>query len=322
MAFAAALALALIGCKTEDKAAAPKVCCEQPKPEPGVAPLSVVADDVVGGSDEQKVKLRVGLSEPIKRDAVYPMLHALYRHAMKRGPFEPIDFVAEVYANDGDARAASEPRLLAKISRSQSEPAPRCDNRVRYNFDEQLANSFAASLGHAVEEDMNDTCHLAAAGKAKGKAAAGRVDEAFTHKPAFKPDDARQAVAVTFPYLEMGKDEYVKTLRFNQAMTEWIEFVVGFIRRVDAVKEVSYTGLLNDAPVLQITITRQQYESTFASLQEDIAAHAAITVQTLGNKKTSDKAVEKDQETFKTKTYKAALATLPKSQVTVSPLLK
>jgi hypothetical protein len=38
--------------------------------------------------------------------------------------------------------------------------------------------------------------------------------------------------------------------------------------------------------------------------------------------KTDDKGAKKDQEEHKTKTYKAALALLPKDQVMVSPKLK
>ncbi len=39
-----------------------------------------------------------------------------------------------------------------------------------------------------------------------------------------KIDAAQKAVEVTYPYLETGKDEYVKTLTFNSAMTYWAEF--------------------------------------------------------------------------------------------------
>jgi hypothetical protein len=91
---------------------------------------------------------------------------------------------------------------------------------------------------------------------------------------------------------------------------------------VETLQAVSYVGLLHDAPILSITMTRAQFMSDFAALQEEISAHAALTFQTLAMKASSDKEAEKEQETFKAKTYKAALAQLPKTQVTVSPKLK
>jgi hypothetical protein len=90
MSLAGGLSLFSLGaaCSTE-KSEAPKACCEQPKIPAGVTPFVVVADDVTGPSDGQKVIMRVGAAQPIKRDQVFPVLHLLYRHAMTRNVFEP-----------------------------------------------------------------------------------------------------------------------------------------------------------------------------------------------------------------------------------------
>src|SRR5262245_14033186 len=88
----ATLALALGMACDSDKPAAPPPCCQQAEIPAGVTPFKIVADEVSGTSDAQKVLLRVAALRPIKRDEVYPVLHTLYRHAMKRGPFEPIQF--------------------------------------------------------------------------------------------------------------------------------------------------------------------------------------------------------------------------------------
>src|SRR5688572_31780093 len=92
----AAALLGLAACETK-KTEAPRPCCDQAQIPAGVTPFKIVADDVTGPSDGQRVLLRVGLSQPAKRDAIYPVLHTLYRHAMKRNAFEPIHFVADVY---------------------------------------------------------------------------------------------------------------------------------------------------------------------------------------------------------------------------------
>jgi hypothetical protein len=165
-------------------------------------------------------------------------------------------------------------------------------------------------------EDPNDTCHLAE------KKAAARIDEKFTHKPMLKVDAAKYAVEITYPYLEMGKDEYAATLTFNSAMRDWIDYTTSFFRKIEALKELTFIGLYNDQPALKITVTRDQFDSKLASLQEEIAAHAAITFANLGMHRKDDKGAAKEQSTFHGKTYKAALSVLPKEQVSVSPKLK
>jgi hypothetical protein len=309
------LALLGAGCSTE-KAAAPKPCCEQPKIPAGVTPFVVVADDVTGPSDGERVIMRVGLSSPIKRDQVYPVLHTLYRHVMKRGPFEPIHFVASVYADESAAKSGGDSGLVARIVREQSDLAPKCENKVTYDFSEQVGRAFAAENGRAEEEDGNDTCHLAE------KKVVARHDDKFSHKPSYKIDAARQAVEITYPYTEMGKDEYVADLKFNSAMRDWVAQTSGLFRKVQGLKEVSFVGVHKDQPVVKISVNRPQFESSLASVQEDVAAHAAITFASLGLHKKDDKGAEKEQAVFHSKTYKTALASLPKNQVFVSPKLK
>jgi hypothetical protein len=302
-------------CAGGDKAAAPTACCEQPVIPPGVAGFTVVADEVVGPSDGQKVVLRVALNGATKRDAVYPVLHTLYRHAMKRGPFEPIQFAAEVYPSESLARSGGDEKVVARISRSQSQSGPQCDNRIPYDLAEQTGRAFDASLGHVPEENMDDTCHLEAPKKV------ARIDEGFKHKASYKLDAATKAVEVTFPFLDMGKDEYVDKLKLSSALGQWIEIATTMFRKVPDLAQVTFSGLHDDAEALRISLTRKQFDGDFAGLQETIAAHSAVTFQALGTGRTNDKNAEKEQETFKLKTYKDALAELPKNQVTISPKL-
>jgi hypothetical protein len=302
------------GCNT-GSAPAPKACCEQPQIPAGVAPFTVVADEATGPSDGQKVILRVALGRQVKRDEIYPVLHTLYGHAMKRGPFEPIGFIAEVYPSEATARSANDLQLLARISRDQSQMGPTCDNRVGYDFGEQVGRAFAASLGRAQEENMGDTCHV---NPPKQKP---RFDDGFQHKPSYKLDDDAKSVEVTYPYLEMGKDEYVETLKLTSALTYWIEFVTSLFRKVPDLKAVSFVGVHDDVPVLRISLSRQQFESQFAGLQETIAAHAAVTFQALGTGHASEESAEKEQESYKLETYRHALASLSKPQLTIAPAL-
>jgi hypothetical protein len=304
-----------LACSTEKKEA-PKGCCDQPKIPAGVTPFVVVADDVSGPSDGQKVIIRAGLAQPGKRDQIFPVLHALYRHAMTRTAFEPIQFVANVYASETAAKSGGDTGLVGRIVREQGEVAPKCENKIPYDFTEQVDRAFAATLGSVEEEDSADTCHL------NEKKAVARVDEKFTHKPSYKADPARAAVELTYPYLEMGKDEYVKELKFNSAMRDWLEHAQVFFGRVQALKELTFVGVHNDQPVVKITLTRAQFNSQLSNLQEEIAAHSAVTFASLGMHKTDDKGAAREQNTFQSKTYKSALSTLPKNQVFVSPKLK
>ena len=298
-----------------DKAAAPPPCCEQPKVPPGVAGFKVVADEGSGPSDGRKVILRVALEGPVKRDQVYPVLHALYRHAMQRAPFEPVQFSAEIYPNESGARAGGDVQMLARISRSQSQVGPQCENRVPYDLREQVTRAFDASLGRLPQQDMDDTCHL---GTPK---ATTRVDETFKHKPAFKLEDATRSVEVTYPYLAMGKDEFAEKLKLSSALGDWIDLTGSLFRKVPDLAAVTFIGSHDDTEVLRIKLSRQQYDADFANLQETIAAHGAVTFQALGTGRSNDKTAEKEQETFKVTAYKDALALLPKNQVTISPKL-
>jgi hypothetical protein len=303
------------GCDSGSGDPAAKACCQQPEIPAGVAPFTILEEETTGSSDGQRVLMRVALGRPVKRDELYPVLHTLYRHAMTRGPFEPIHFVADVYPSEATARSGGDTQLLGRISREQSQRAPQCENRVGYDFAEQVDRAFGASLGSAKEENIDDSCKID-----KPKVVA-RFDEKFTHKPSYKLDPASKSVEISYPYLESGKDEYRSSLKLTSALAYWIEFVSSLFQKVPDLQMVNFAGIHDDTPVLRISINRQQYDADFSSLQETIAAHSAVTFQTLGTGRSSEKAAEQEQETFKLKTYKEALAALPKAQVTISPQL-
>src|SRR5215471_312575 len=307
------LALTIAGCNTQ-QASGPKTCCDQPKIPPGVPAFTVVSDDVTDPTDGQDVKIRVALRGKTKRDEVYPALHFLYRYAMTRNTFEPVNFVGEFYTTEGEAHTGGNP--VAKVWRERSDKGPKCENGIKLEFAEEVQKAFDHSLNRAEPEDLADTCHMAE------KKKVARFDDKFAHKPSFKLDVTRQATEVRYPYLDTGKDEYVKALSFNAAMTYWAEFTTAMFSKAPELKELTYIGLLNDDPVLKITVTRQEFDQKLSNVQETIASYAAITFATLGLHKTDDKGALKDQEQQKTKTYRAALSFLPKDRVFVSPKLK
>ena len=232
---------------------------------------------------------------------------------MTRNTFEPTTFLGAFYSTEGEAQTGG--NMVAKIWRERGDKGPKCENNIKLDFPEEVAKAFAYSLNRAIPEDLADTCHLAPVKKVE------RFDDKFTHKPAYKIDEARKSVEVTYPYLETGKDEYVEKLSFNNAMTYWAEFLTAMFGKSSTLKEVTYTGVLNDAPAIKITVTREQFESKLSTVQETIASYAAITFAKLGLHKTDDKGALKDQEQQKTKTYTAALSFLPKDRVMVSPKL-
>jgi hypothetical protein len=311
---AGGVTLSAASCST-DKPAGPKACCDQPKAPPGIPPFTVTMDDVSGPTDGQKVKLRAAMKQKTKRDDMYLSLQFLYRYIMTRDPsFPPISLVGELYTSEGEAQSGSNP--AAKIWREQSDSGPKCENNVPYDFAEQIDRAFAYSLNRAVPEDLADTCHLAEKKKEK------RFDDDFKHKPSYKVDVAGKAVEVTYPYLDTGKDAYVPSITFNNAMTYWAEFTSSMFNKAPDLKELTYVGLLDDAPAMKITVTRAEFDSKLSTVQETIASYAAITFAKLGLHKTDDKGARKDQEQQKTKTYKAALSFLPKERVFVSPKLK
>jgi hypothetical protein len=138
----------------------------------------------------------------------------------------------------------------------------------------------------------------------------------------YKLDTGNQAVEISYPFLEMGKDEFVADLKLNSAMASWAEYMTSMFSNAEQLKSLTFIGIWKEEPAIKISISRQQYDAALSRLQETIASHAAITFQTIGMGAKSSEAAEKEQEQFKSKTYKDALAKLPKEQVTISPNLK
>ncbi len=304
--------LSLSSCQTE-KAAAPTTCCDQPKIPAGIPQFTVIRDEVSGPTDGQDVKIHVALKQPTKRDQIYPALQFLYRYAMTRNTFEPTTFLGAFYKTEGEAQTGGNP--VAKIWREHGDKGPKCENAIPLLFAEEVQKAFMHSLNRGEVEDLEDTCHLAE------KKKIAHVDDNFKHKPTMTVDEPHKAVEVTYPYLESGKDEYEKTLSFNSAMTYWAEFLTTMFAKAPELQQVTYTGLLDDQPVLKITVTRQEFDQHLSNVQETIASYAAITFAKIGLHKTDDKGAMKDQEQQKTKTYTAALSFLPKERVMVSPKL-
>jgi hypothetical protein len=92
--------------------------------------------------------------------------------------------------------------------------------------------------------------------------------------------------------------------------------------KVEGLRELAFNGVYKDEPGVKIRVSKDQFENILARLQEQIASHAAFTFQVIGMGKKTSEAAEKEQEKFKSKSYKAALDKLPKEQVFISPKLK
>jgi hypothetical protein len=314
-----AVLAAFAGVACEKKAAeGPQTCCTQPDIPPGVPKFTVAADDVTGPSDGQKVIMRVGLLQAAKRDQMYAPMKVLYAYAMKRSAFEPTHFEGWFYASEAAAKAGGEAGIIAKVVREQTDRAPKCQNSVKYDFGEQVDRAFIRSTRgeQELQEDLNDTCHI---GEKKKQA---RYDEKFAHKTVYKLDAGNQAVEISYPYLEMGKDEFVADLKINSALGAWAEYMTSMFSDAQQLKSLTFVGIYKEEPAIRISVSRQQFDNILARLQETIASHAAITFQTIGMGKKSSEQAEKEQEKFKSKTYKDALDKLPKEQVTISPKLK
>jgi hypothetical protein len=313
-----AFASAGAGCDKKEPELA-QACCTQPDIPAGVTPFRVMRDDVTGRSDEQKVLLRAGLTQPIRRDAVYPVLHHLYRYVTNRRALAPIEVEIDLYPDPASADAGGDTKMIARIARSTSEEGPRCDNRVAYDLPEQVERAFNLRPGDNGEgggEKIDDTCRLAPPKQT------ARFDAQFVHKSSYKLDAASRSVEVTYPYLELGKDEWQKGLTFSSAVMAWTEVAARFFDNVPDLRAVTFVGLLEDAPVVKIALSRQEFDASNRGLRETIAAHRGITFQSVGLRRMNDQQAAKEEQAFRTKTYKEALAKLSRSQVSISPKLK
>ena len=309
---AAVMALSTAGCP-ESKAPV-KACCEQPQIPANVPQFKVVADDIAGPGDGQSVKIKTVLQKPAERQEVYTVLHTLYAWSLTRAPFEPVDFRAEVYDSEAAVMAGKPP--LAYIERPKGKLGPECENSIPWTFQQSVERAFESSLNRGPVENTLDTCRLE---KAK---TVERVDKDFSHQPKLSMDVAARSAEVEYPFLAKGKDEFDPTLSFNKAMTYWIEFTTSMFRRAPDLKLFKFVGTHKNTPVASISVDRNTFETSLASLQEEIASHSAVTFQKLGMNATSDKAAEKEQDDFRSKTFHQGLKLLPAGQVSLSKNLK
>ena len=97
----------------------------------------------------------------------------------------------------------------------------------------------------------------------------------------------------------------------------WIEHVTTLFRKVPDLKAVTFTGLHNDAEVLRIAVNRQQFDSEFSGLQETIAAHSAITFQSLGMGKATRQGRREGAGGLQAEDLPGRAGELPKAQVTI-----
>ena len=231
-------AIAGVACEKKE-AEGPQTCCTQPDIPPGVPKFSVVSDDVSGPSDGQKVIMRVGMLQQVKRDQLYAPMKILYAYAMKRTAFEPTNFEGRFYSSEAAAKSGGEAGLLGKIVREQSDRAPKCENQMKYDFQEQVERAFIHSTRgeQELQEDLNDTCHI---GEKKKQV---RYDEKFAHKTVYKLDAGNQAVEISYPFLEMGKDEFVSELKLNSAMGTWAEFMTSMFSQAQELKSMSFVRI-------------------------------------------------------------------------------
>jgi len=313
--FLTAASTAAVGCHSE-KAEQARSCppdCDQPKVPAGVPGFKVVKDESKGSSDAQDVTIRVVLKQKTKRADIYPSLQFLYRYAVQRGTFPPKNFTGEFYTSESEAASGTSP--VAKIWKLQADQGPKCENAIKMELPEEVDRAFAHSINRGEEEDLEDSCHL------NEKKKVARVDDNFKHKPTYKLDEGTKSVEVQFPYLESGKDEYAKSLTFNEAMTYFSEFMNTMFQKAPDLQQITYVGVLDDQPALKVTVTRQEYDAKLSTLQETIASYSAIIFAKLGLHKTDDKGAKAEQEAHSNEVYKQALAMLPKDHVFISPKL-
>jgi hypothetical protein len=55
--------------------------------------------------------------------------------------------VANLYASETAARGGGDGGLVGRIVREQGEAGPKCENKIPYDFSEQVGRAFAATVG-------------------------------------------------------------------------------------------------------------------------------------------------------------------------------
>jgi hypothetical protein len=143
-------------------------------------------------------------------------------------------------------------------------------------------------------------------------------------KPQLLADPVAMSLELTIPFVsDDGSGKYVETLGYVKAITEWVSYTRALFEKIAELKKFAFVGKHNDATVMKIWLTREQYiQLDLQQVEESLGAFQGQFIEPIMSKQISEKAVEQKVIKQRRKVYRETLAKLPKEQVELDQSLR
>lgn len=159
-------------------------------------------------------------------------------------------------------------------------------------------------------------------GKFVGKAIA-ESPEYGTIRPKVESVDADAQVTVTYPFITLGEDAYMKKVDYGTAVHEFNSWALELFRKHKALKDLTFVGEHRGKELVRIRMTREQEaQINITKIEEDLAAFSGQFMAGQMYGQVSDAAVAAKVARERKRVYQIELGQLPPDQVVIDKSLK
>jgi hypothetical protein len=143
-------------------------------------------------------------------------------------------------------------------------------------------------------------------------------------KPQLLANPSLMALDMTVPVVELdGSGKYVAKLTYVRAITEFVSYSMTMFEGIPELKKLTFAVKHDDAVVLKIWLTREQYVALdLRKVEEMLGAFDGVLMTKLLSKEVNDKTFETKKIAQRRKVYREALARLPAEQVELTKELR
>ncbi len=287
------LAVALLGCQDE---ARKQLYFPDLTPPLGVGKVTVLSDVNMNLDTGGECTVITVVQPDVDRDELDRLMSSFFRQVKDRRGFKKGDAAARIdlrfYVNEGQAKAGGKD-WLAQVLYSGGEPT--------------LTNRQKAPI-------------LKWAKKALGN----QPEFSGSLKPQLLADPQALSLEITIPFVsDDGSGKYVEKLSSVKALTEFVSYTRTLFDKIGELKKLTFIGKHNDAVVMKIWLTREQYnELDLRQVEESLGAFQGQFIELILSKQISEKAVEAKVIKERRRVYRETLARLPKEQVELAKTLQ
>lgn len=287
------LIVTVTGCKEE---ARKQLYFPDLTPPLGVGKVTVVSDVSMNPDTGGECTVISVVQPDVDRDELDRLMSSFYRQVKDRRGFRKGDSPARIdlrfYVREDQAKATGSD-WLAQVLYSGGEPT--------------MTNRQKAPLLKWVK-----------------KALGNQPEFSGPLKPQILADPQAQSLEITIPFVsDDGSGKYVEKLGYVKAITEFVSYTRTLFDKIGELKKLTFIGKHDDAVVMKIWLTREQYnEIDMRQVEENLGAFQGQFIELILSKQISEKAVEAKVIKERRRVYRETLARLPKEQVELAQGLR